>query len=69
MNLREHDIKKPILIFFLQSSYITIIMIILTQKRKTLIQFRIILPTSIQQEKKIKLQQKWKNLILKINNF
>ena len=37
MNLREHDIKKPILIYFLQSSYITIIMIILTQKRKTLI--------------------------------
>ena len=37
MNLSEHDIKKPILIFFFHSSYITIIMIILTQKGKTLI--------------------------------
>ena len=37
MDLSEHDIKKPVLIFFLPFSYITIIMIILTQKRKTLI--------------------------------
>ena len=59
MNLSEHDIKKPILIYFFSIQlYYNNYDNPYTKEENINLIWNHILPTSIQQEKKIKLQQK-----------